>query len=399
MIVRTPSVEATAGQVALVATLEPEGGQRPGVLRLGVDDAYADWLDRSATPIAPVAAVLATAIGEDLHFEAPVDSKLLSGAARVSARFAGWWGYRRISIEAPAAEEVPRGPDVGALFSGGVDTSATVIRSLRGDIPERVTHLLSMYGSEFKLSDATKDAIWRENAEAAAEYGLPLVRFTTNAPGVFRGRLGWPRAHGASFASVALLLGPRFETVLFGSSQRPEERRPHGSRMDLDYLWSTGSTAIRQDAAELGKLGRAAVVGTSPIAMKHLKVCWKEDIPTNCGRCEKCLRTMTCLEVAGVLHRTDRFAGPLTIDAILACEPTRNSPSLIRELVQHLPSQHVGLRDAWTRKLAEADALALAHERELRRKASGRRLRRFRRRSRRRVRRARRRLVRRLQRR
>jgi hypothetical protein len=375
VIVRAPSTEVTGDEVVLAAALEPESGERPVVLRLGVDGAYADSVDRTATPVAPVAGVLATAIGEDLRFEAPVDRRLVEGIERVSETFAAWWGYRRIRVEAPVVDPVRPGPDVGALFSGGIDTSATLIRSLRGDIPERVNHLLSMYGSEFKLSAATKDAIWHEIAAAAAEYGLPLVRLTTNAPELLRGRIAWPRSHGASFASLALLVGPQFGNVLFGSSQLPEEPRPHGSRPDLDHLWSTGGTAIRHDAAELGKLGRAAVVASSPIAMRHLKVCWQRDIPANCGRCEKCLRTMTCLEVVGALDDTDRFERPLTLDAIRECRPTRNSPSLIRELINHLPDEQAELRAAWTEKLAEADRAVRAHRRRVRSRARSRRAR------------------------
>ncbi len=397
MVVRAPTIEHADDQVVLVARMEPEGEDaRAGELRLGIDPAYADWLDRSATPLTPVAAVLATAIGEDLRLEAPVSPALVKGSESVSARFADWWGYRAARIEAPQQEMRPPGPDVAALFSGGIDTSATLIRSLRGDIPQRATHLISMYGSEFKLSPETHEAIWRENARAAAEYGLPLIKVTTNAPQLLHGRLGWPRSHGASFASLALLAGPQFSSVLFGSSQLPEEPRPHGSRADLDHLWSTESTAICHDAAELGKLGRAAIVGTSPIAMKHLKVCWTRDTPANCGRCEKCLRTMTCLEVAGALDRTDRFDAPLTLDAISDCKPARNSPSLIRELVNHLPPEHAELRGVWTSKLREAEAMARAHRRAKRQQAVRRGWRGRRRHAGRWMRRARRRMARRL---
>ena len=99
--------------------------------------------------------------------------------------------------------------------------------------------------------------------------------------------------------------------------------RGHGSRWDLDPLWSTEATTINHDAAELGKLGRAAIVSTDPIAMRHLKVCWAVDGPGNCGRCEKCLRTMTCLQIAGALDRTDRFDTPLTIEAIMGLRADR----------------------------------------------------------------------------
>jgi len=393
MIVREPTIELGDDEAVIVAQVESEKDKfKPADLRIGVDPQYAQWLDRSATPFAPVAGAIASAFGEDVRFEAPVSEELLRGAEAANRKFAEWWGYRAARLEAPELGPEARGAAVGALFSGGMDTSATIVRSLRGQTPDRVTHLLSVYGSEWKLSTATHDVIWRDIVAAADEYELPLIRLTTNAHELLRGRFGWPRSHGASYASVALSLGPLFGSVMFGASQRPDEPRGNGSRADLIPLWSTGRTAVRVDAAELGKLGRAAVVADDPIALAHLKVCWVRDGPRNCGHCEKCLRTMTCLAVAGALERTDRFDAPLTLEAIAAVPPSRNSVPHIRELVEDMPNSHDELRDAWSQKLREARAVERA---ERRRKALAplrKRWRRLRRRSRRRLRRARHRL-------
>lgn len=387
MLVRAPSVELTNDEAVLAATFESERGKiKPVTLRLGVDRAYREWLDESGTPLAPVATALASAIGEDLRFEAPVSPRLVAGAEQASRKFAGWWDYRSIRIDAPEAAPLPVGDGVGAMFSRGIDTSATLRRSLRGDIPQRATHLLSVYGAEWKFSPASHEAIWRGNEAAAAEYGLPLIRLTTNAPHLLRGRIGWPRSHGAAFASIALALGPRFGSVLFGSSQHPDYARGHGSRWDLDPLWSTESTTIHHDAAELGKVGRAALVATDPIALRHLKVCWAVDGSGNCGRCEKCLRTMTCLQMAGALERTDRFDAPLSAEAIRACQPTANSSSLVGELVDHIPDELADLRGAWREKLAEVRASERAAKRAERRRRVLRPVRRVRRRVARRLR-------------
>ena len=365
MIVRQPEFQHGDAEAVISARLESEGSAfEPAVLRLGVGPEHGKWLDRTANPFVPVATALATAVGEDLHVEAPVSAALARGAERASRKFADWWGYRPIRIDAPALGEPATAGQVAALFSGGVDTSATLIRSMRGEIGEQATHLLGVYGAEWKLSPATHDAIWRTNEAAAAAYGLPLIRLTTNAPDVLRGRISWPRSYGAAFAGSALSLGPWFGTVLFGSSQLPGSDRPHGTRPDLDYLWSTETTAIRPDAAELGKLGRVAIVATEPIALEHLTVCWVADIATNCGRCEKCLRTMTCLAVSGALDRTDRFEAPLTVEAIRACKPSRNSLPLIQEIVDRMPPGHEDLRAAWEEKLAEGVALERANGRQ-----------------------------------
>jgi len=303
---------------------------------------------------------------------------------------AGWWGYRAVRVSAPTTPPPERsGPGEGALFSRGVDSSATVIRSLRGEIPERVTHLLSVYGAEWMFSPATHEAIWHDTERAAGAYGLELVRLTTNARDVLRGRIGWVRSYGAVFAGVALLLGPLLRSVLFGATQHPDHAEPRGSRFDVDPLWSTERTVFRQDAAEVGRLERAAIVASDPVAASMLKVCFEQDSPGNCGRCEKCLRTMTMLAATGELDRVPAFDAPLTPDAVRSCRITTRQLGTLRELVVELPDEPReldGLRAAWKARLAEVEA----KQRAERRREALRPLRRAWRRSRRRLRRARR---------
>jgi hypothetical protein len=362
LILRAPTSSSRGQELLLAAVVEPAQGRRRE-LRIGIDAEYGEWADSTVNPFVPLATLYATALGEDLTVETPASARLVAGAEQASALFAAWWGYRAARIEAPVQEPAPRGEAVAALFSGGLDTSATLIRSLGGDIDERATHLITMYGSEFRLSPRVQDEIFQGNVRAAAEYGLPLIRVTTNAQRCLRSVIGWPRTHGAAFASLGLALGPLFRTVLVGASQLPDAERPHGSRPELDPLWSTEATTIRHDGAELGKLGRAEVVARSPIALNHLTVCWKVDTARNCGRCEKCLRTMTCLEVANALEKTDRFDAPLTPEAVRACEPTRSSSTLIEELVADIPDSHAELRAAWEEKLREARAVLRAERR------------------------------------
>ncbi|HUO85661.1 MAG TPA: hypothetical protein VM534_11160 [Thermoanaerobaculia bacterium] len=54
------------------------------------------------------------------------------------------------------------------------------------------------------------------------------------------------------------------------------------------------------------------------MALKVLRVCHEnpESAEYNCGRCEKCLRTMITLEIAGVLGRAQTFREPLDLRRI-----------------------------------------------------------------------------------
>jgi len=83
-----------------------------------------------------------------------------------------------------------------------------------------------------------------------------------------------------------------------------------------------------------------ALLASQPAAQAHLRVClvnW--DGSYNCGRCEKCLRTMVAMEALGVLDRFPTF-------------PNQVELSQLRGVSLPLPS----LRYTWETSLAMLDA-------------------------------------------
>ena len=89
---------------------------------------------------------------------------------------------------------------------------------------------------------------------------------------------------------------------------------PSGSHVVIDENWSTENLQIISDGLEKSRLGKAQVVGDNDLAMQTLRVCWANpDDDYNCGRCEKCLRTMVNLQLAGALERCTTFAVPLSL--------------------------------------------------------------------------------------
>ena len=399
MILRAPALREAGEQAELRAMLEFEDpGLEPFELVLGVPARHRADADESSNPLVPLATLLAARTGEDLVLEAPVSPTLLDGARRAGETFGEWWGYRVPGIAPDGGTEPARatGSGVGVMFTRGVDSGATLIRSLRGEIPERVTHLLSGDGIEWAYSPEVERAIWADTERAAAELGLPLVRLTCNARKLLRGLIGWPRSFGAAYIGTALVLGPMLRDVVTGATQPLVDPEPRGSRFDLDPLWSTEGTRVRQDGAELNRAERTAIVASDATYLRWLKVCWEGRGAGNCGRCMKCLRTMTALASAGVLDRTELFEAPLTPEAIRAVEPEKLGVALTPAFAASVPDDMPEIRAAWEAKAVEDQARRRRRDREEQRK---RRLAPFRRRSRalrRRIRRSRRRLRRRL---
>ena len=386
MILTAVEEAAGDGRAILRSRLEfkdPE--HEPFDLWVAIPEEHREHLDRTATPFIPVATLVAARLGENLRVDAPVSARAVAGARRAGALVSDWWGYRPPRIRADRhADGAAPGPGVGLLFSRGVDTCATLVRSLQGLIPERVTHLLSGYEIEWVFTDEVQREMWAGHERAAADWGLPLVRLESNARDLLHGLIGWPRCFGAAYLGPALALGPLLGSILTGATQPPVRPVPRGSRFDLDPLWGTERTAVRQDAYELTRGERIAVVASDPIALEHLKVCWFGRSAGNCGRCSKCLRTMTDLEVVGALNGRVQFEGELSAEAIRAA-PVERTPATLWTIANNLPAHMADLAAAWRVKAEEAEAAVRADERKRARAHRRRQARRLRRRLRRRT--------------
>jgi hypothetical protein len=115
---------------------------------------------------------------------------------------------------------------------------------------------------------------------------------------------------GAQLTSSALALG--VSRMLIASGAMHGEIVPAGTHPALDHRFSTERTEIVHygDASRLEKVARIA---RSAAAMETLTVCRynKAEGDENCGECEKCLRTMLELHIAGALEACPRFDRPL----------------------------------------------------------------------------------------
>ena len=61
---------------------------------------------------------------------------------------------------------------------------------------------------------------------------------------------------------------------------------------------------------------KIGVLARSPVALRGLRVCWMQRNAYNCGKCEKCVRTMLGLVVHGVLDQATGFPSRLDPDEV-----------------------------------------------------------------------------------
>ncbi len=251
-------------------------------------------------------------LGENLTIDAPVSDQLLANVGTISDIYAAWVaGTRRIRITCPAAPASPPPPEsVGLFFACGVDSFYSLLKDIETPAQAApITHLILIYGFDVRMGNRPLfDMIADRARRVAAESGRSLLTVETNARQVFDAVVGWDFYHGAVLASTALALGGSLRRCTIPSTHAYSELLPWGSDPMLDPLWSTESLEIVHDGCEARRTDKVKRLAQWPLVLQHLRVCWPDWTQDyNCGRCEKCIRTMIGLHLAGVLDRSATF--------------------------------------------------------------------------------------------
>jgi hypothetical protein len=89
-----------------------------------------------------------------------------------------------------------------------------------------------------------------------------------------------------------------FGKVFIAASHTYAELFPWGSHPLTDSMWSSDATEIVHDGADASRSEKLRRIVQAPPLLEGLRVCWM-DAGYNCGRCEKCLRTMAALRALG----------------------------------------------------------------------------------------------------
>lgn len=318
-------------------------------LWFSIPDEFAPaWTDGS--PFLAALLVWCMRHAEDLTVDAPVSPRLLATVDDIIAVYQSFFPGEMAPITVRAPEGEPPLPTeiIGSFFSGGVDSWYGVLTALEDD-PQTppLTHLVLC--RDFYPTESWSPRSAAERAEAtrraAAPTGCRFVEVGTNQKLDFGGH---------QLAAMALALG--FRRMLIPSGVMQGELIPGGTHPVLDYRFSTESTEIVH-YGDANRLEKTARVARSRNALETLFVCRAKDgrsMETNCCRCEKCVRTMVCLHIAGALDDAPTFPLPLDPRAMasMRVRPSRRHQWL--EMVNALGP------DRLDRELATAMRLVIA---------------------------------------
>lgn len=232
------------------------------------------------------------------------------------------------SMKAPL---VCDGRGSGVMLSGGLDSLNTLRRATAQLDPEgatRTTHGIFVEGFDIggflsdrnarfgdvpaedpELADRALSAVRR----IASSAGVDFVHMQTNIRDLFpyeeRGNFWMKRWHGAALVSAVRLLSETIQGVRIASTYDVPHLAPWGSHPMLDQFMSSSLLTVVHDGVHLSRLEKARSVSDWDEGLRNLRVCTKGGTPThlNCGRCEKCMRTMLAFQALGVQSHEPAF--------------------------------------------------------------------------------------------
>jgi hypothetical protein len=265
-------------------------------------EAPVDWpIDRTCAPFVPVATLLATAAGDDeLVVDGSIPTPLLDGAHRASELIGIHFGHRGVAIEAegrppPVVDEIDR--RVGLFLSRGVDSSANLVLGDQGRLDPRPDTAIIVSGIDPANSADLEARLCAGAVDAAAAFGLGSVVVASNMRSVIDHRMLWIEGFGEVLAGVGLLLSDRVSDAII-SSAAPHQRFYTGSHPDIDPLWGNGVVAFHHLPTDLERSEKVKLIVEDGRPLEFLRVCWAGQ-DHNCGRCRKCMQTLTLIEAFG----------------------------------------------------------------------------------------------------
>jgi hypothetical protein len=150
------------------------------------------------------------------------------------------------------------------------------------------------------------------------------------------------RFFGAVLAASAHAFAHRLDRFTIASSYDLQNLVPCASHPLLDPEFSSFDLRIRHRDVQYTRIEKLRVVTEWEAGLQNLRVCLA-NVPDrlNCGRCEKCVRTMTGLVALGALHRTGAFVeDDVTPELFDAFKMTiRHREPFYRELIPDLRRQ------------------------------------------------------------
>jgi hypothetical protein len=337
VIIESLPETAVRDHVVLSAKVRWEDGDgKDRIVYAVVPAALADCADRGAWLSLTALFIAARRKERRLRLDVPVDPVLRRGLTYALRQFELWYGLSPVVLEAPQVDAVsparPGGRRAALFVSGGVDSWSSFLRN-RAEVPAGHPYRFAAGLHVDWMGPSAREDLeeylgrtaerWSRSraGQRLAECGLEPVPVVTNARRLAGNDFRWDwmfTDHGAMFCALAHLVAGGHWSASLAATYDLDGLGPWGSHPLLDPWYASTGLRIFHDSPDLSRMRKLAGLVRHPDVVASLDVCafWfqrGEDVPANCGACEKCLRTLLGLEALGVpTDELDNFEAPLS---------------------------------------------------------------------------------------
>ena len=293
----------------------------------------------SVSPEAYIAALLLPAMyagSDSIVVDKALDQSFMDGVDTIQDIFQTWHPHlQRVHVVGSARERKPRRREglTASFFTGGVDSFYSLIKHR-----DTIDALVYVHGFDVALGNTPlRRQVSRMVRAVGAQFDKEVIEIETNLREFSDRHAPWERYHGAALATVGLTLSEEFSHCIIPSSFPYNHLRIWGSHPLIDPLWSTDTVTFIHDGCEASRFEKCKHISGNEAVRHYLRVCWRNpEGAYNCGRCEKCIRTMTFLLTAGALDECSTFSEAPSIKRIKRDEEIQ---ATIRRLsYQYLPA-------------------------------------------------------------
>jgi hypothetical protein len=268
-------------------------------------------------PIVSNIITIAWAVGADIYVE-ELDKTYLDSLSKIKPVFKKWYPQFSFSTNLNVENIVSNqfnGEGYGLFFSGGIDSMTSFIR-----YKDKHPDLFTIWGADIPVYE---NDFWEKVRNRISLFsnreGVNVHFIKTNMQQLLNQSLlarqykliGWwgPVSHGLMLLSLVTPLTTKgIGTILIAASHTQDLiNKPWGSHPLIDNNIAWADVRVVHDGYELNRHEKMRYIMKHPEYLPQLRVCYSSHSDYNCGRCEKCLRTITALILEGVNPKNCNF--------------------------------------------------------------------------------------------
>jgi hypothetical protein len=251
-----------------------------------------------------------------------IDNKFLENSNKIVEQFEYFhdmsFNYNFIECNNDSAKSLNNPPSYNrslSTFTLGVDSFYTLYRNLNNN--KMLDTLLFIIGFDLKLNNDILIEKTIQNIKKVCEiYNKKLIICKTNLREQikinklykYKG-FDWGKyLHGVAIFNIVYLLSNNYNKFYLPSSH-VKKKYVWGSTFEIDKFYSSSFLEIITDGYKTRNTKIEYLLRTDLRFLDYLRVCWEnQDNEYNCGKCEKCIRTLIIIYKNGYINLAKTFA-------------------------------------------------------------------------------------------